>query len=87
MSVSWPGIVLACLLGGLLGGAVAFFTARSLKAVILLQLLGILGFLVGQLGQVLRPISWARVGTVDLVWGTLVAGLLLWWGQRHAPRP
>lgn len=83
MSVSWPGLVLSCLLGSFIGGVAGFFTARTLRDVAALQAMGVGGFVLGQLGQLVWQAPWLRVGTVDLLWGGATAGVLVWWWARR----
>jgi len=83
MVLNLPGVVLSLLLGSLIGALVAFFRARAVKEVFNLIGLGMGGFLLGQLGQLLWQTPWLRVGTVDILLGVigvvvLMGGWIAW---------
>ncbi len=84
MILNGPGVVLSLLVGGLLGAGVAFFRARTVRDVFHLVALGMAGFVLGQVGQIVWQTPWLRIGTVDLGLGTIgVLLVLTWWFLRH----
>ncbi|NPA91994.1 MAG: hypothetical protein GXO55_11225 [Chloroflexi bacterium] len=86
IDVTWPGLVLVLLFGTAMGAGVAFWKARTVREVGWFILLGVLGFLVGQLLATLAPIRLFRIGVVQLEYGILGAIIFLFIGIRKRPK-
>ena len=84
MLVTWPGIVLVLLVGTLLGAGVAFWKARTWRDVARFVILGILGFALGQGLTAIAPFPLGNIGGVNIVYGSLSAGVILYLGVRWA---
>jgi len=90
IEITWPGAILVVLLGVLMGAGMAFFRARTWKALARFLALGIAGVVIGQVIAAYVPIHLFHIGVVDIEYGIGMAALFLYmkgqWQARHRRR-